>query len=896
MYNAPYQGVANQLAGYGRYGDSQLVHMNPIEVQMLASLSPTGQLTRNPQTGQPEAFLPFLAPLLGSFLGSSLLTGAGAGILGAAGLSSAAAGAIGSGLATAAVTGDLEQGILSGITGFGLGQAFGAAGDALSKAGTNAATQTATQAATDAATAGVPDVLSQNFQITPEGFASPGIPAGTNILRDSLSIGPEGFTAAAGAPASAMSALTGQPMVSSMAGGMENAIQPPGAGQLTAAQRMAAPFQQPGAFLNQLSSPGTFLPAYVGETSRMAREQAIAGQGNARAYEEEQEKERARIRGQMGDVFGSIRQAYPGVGYAQGGMIEKYIDGGYIESDIERAAREALYNASIPAAQDVQLSLRGQYALTPPKASYSALDVGGEGYMPGMAPEFRYFTDVNPNAPSPGTSPPAEGPPAGPDMGGGAVGTGGFNLDEFLAQYGNMFGGYNALFGNRGGAGTGTGAGAGGIPTDVGAITDQGGRAGTSTDDMVFAGGTPNFDESTGAYTGSQDFANSGSLEDFLNQYMPPEAPPVAPPAAPPMDMGGADIGAMPPLNLGNMPTFDLNAFQDLMAGNLPNAPAPVMDQPPAMEPSPLSMAGPVEPPVVMQAPPPVQVSPSPDLRQGIGALTPVPEPVYEPSLPLPPQVSASPVEMPQFNLPPPVQAPPQAAAPQVELPTAQIPDLSLFQEGFSGFGDLGAPAAPTPDLSGMDLSGISDAFGGAAIPQQAVSSPEDQFAALREYLASMGGGEEMFGGGLGFAEGGMTPNESSAMPPEDLVTMTVAAIRGEVDNGDRIIRAFVEQYGPEVFMQLREQVLQSIVPGAQTEGMVEGNGGGQDDLVEGMIGTQRPVAVSPGEYIIPADVVSLAGGGYSGDGANFFDGLVDDIRQKTMGTTEQVRPYRRSV
>ena len=42
MYNAPYQGVANNLAQYGRFGDSQLVHMNPIEVQMLASLSPTG--------------------------------------------------------------------------------------------------------------------------------------------------------------------------------------------------------------------------------------------------------------------------------------------------------------------------------------------------------------------------------------------------------------------------------------------------------------------------------------------------------------------------------------------------------------------------------------------------------------------------------------------------------------------------------------------------------------------------------------------------------------------------------------------------------------------------------------------------------------------------------------
>jgi hypothetical protein len=67
----PMQGMANQMAQHGRYGDSMLVHMNPIEVQGLASLSPTGSLTVNPVTGQPEAFLPFLAPLLGSLAGSS---------------------------------------------------------------------------------------------------------------------------------------------------------------------------------------------------------------------------------------------------------------------------------------------------------------------------------------------------------------------------------------------------------------------------------------------------------------------------------------------------------------------------------------------------------------------------------------------------------------------------------------------------------------------------------------------------------------------------------------------------------------------------------------------------------------------------------------------------------
>ena len=64
MYNAPYKGVADELAKFGRFGDSELVHLNPVEVGILASLSPTGQLTVNPYTGQKEAFLPFLAPPL----------------------------------------------------------------------------------------------------------------------------------------------------------------------------------------------------------------------------------------------------------------------------------------------------------------------------------------------------------------------------------------------------------------------------------------------------------------------------------------------------------------------------------------------------------------------------------------------------------------------------------------------------------------------------------------------------------------------------------------------------------------------------------------------------------------------------------------------------------------
>ena len=70
MNIAPKPPLARQgqkLASHGRYGDTELVHMNPYEVQGLAAMSPTGQLTKNPVTGQPEAFLPFITAAVAKF-------------------------------------------------------------------------------------------------------------------------------------------------------------------------------------------------------------------------------------------------------------------------------------------------------------------------------------------------------------------------------------------------------------------------------------------------------------------------------------------------------------------------------------------------------------------------------------------------------------------------------------------------------------------------------------------------------------------------------------------------------------------------------------------------------------------------------------------------------------
>jgi hypothetical protein len=638
----------------------------------------------------------------------------------------------------------------------------------------------------------------------------------------------------------------------------------------------------------------------------MAREMELSGQGSARAYEEEQEKERARIRGQMGDVFNAVRGAYPGVGYSRGGIVERYFDGGDIESQVREAMNRSAF-ADIPAAKDIQLSLRGQYALTPPKASYSALDVGGEGYMPGVASEFKYFTDIDPNKPPPETT---TGPDAGVAPGSGAPGTGpgpvaggGFNLEDFLSG----FGGYQRFFG---GARTPEQGMIAKPETPDSVIDDQMPRI--IEDEPMYAGGTKGFDESIGQYIGT------GALDDFINANLGQNAqptPPVSPiPGVPAPESIEDILGQFRRISEPAPQTFAPPTAEFLeqylpTAPEVPQAPrreeimraavepqSPVIEQqfPEIQEPMvsraprfepPAAMPEPrFEPPVAMPAPrfeqaPAVEPSIPEGFRLGhLGNLKPIvsrpaesasPFPQFEPPAVMPqpsfepppmampePRFESPRAEMPEPRFQPPVAMPPQVAVPPVSL--EQYPDID--------------PEILQRLAMIEEMSGVS--------PQ----APAAEFAMSDEDFSR-------------FAEGGMTPMaEDMGGSENDLISMTISAIRGEAENADQIIRAFVEQYGPEIFMQLRDQILQEIVPGAQTEGMIEGEGGGQDDLVEGMIGTQRPVAVSPGEYIIPADAVALAGGGYSGDGAKFFDGLVDDIRKKTMGTTEQVRPYRRSA
>ena len=126
----------------------------------------------------------------------------------------------------------------------------------------------------------------------------------------------------------------------------------------------------------------------------------------------------------------------------------------------------------------------------------------------------------------------------------------------------------------------------------------------------------------------------------------------------------------------------------------------------------------------------------------------------------------------------------------------------------------------------------------------------------------------------------------------KSLVNLTKQVILGQItERADEIIQKFIDMFGLDAFQDMREDLLEESMPNSTKEGMVPGHTGGMDDMVDGVIGNQERVAVSPGEYIIPADVVSALGDGNSKKGEAELNALLDRVRQSKYGSTKQPPP-----
>jgi hypothetical protein len=355
MSNFPLQDAAEHLAQQGRYGDSMLVHMNPIEVNAISKMSPTGQLTTNPQTGQPEAFL----PLLFSMMAPSVM-----GALGASAMSPLVASAIGSGLGTVAEGGSLQEGLsaglMSGITG-GLLKGIGG-GDILGGAGTDVATEAA-KALPDVSTLGklteatggaVPATDAGFFSKLKTGFGN--IPSSMGLSQGMIA-DPAAGTGAIAADAMVPSALSrGQAFmgqaVPSLASGMVGEMYVPQ--DMGGFEEEESPYQYEGPYMpteqRTMTGPADpFASAFMGEQDMIG-----------------------------GNVFP------PGFNMRYGGLIKRLERGGMpkAQQQIEESAATLARRAEDQRIRDYQQSIMAAPTIDPRRDAYQF--TGEEEFVPRM--------------------------------------------------------------------------------------------------------------------------------------------------------------------------------------------------------------------------------------------------------------------------------------------------------------------------------------------------------------------------------------------------------------------------------------------------------------------------------------------------------------------------------
>jgi hypothetical protein len=190
------------------------------------------------------------------------------------------------------------------------------------------------------------------------------------------------------------------------------------------------------------------------------------------------------------------------------------------------------------------------------------------------------------------------------------------------------------------------------------------------------------------------------------------------------------------------------------------------------------------------------------------------------------------------------------------------------------------------PEMMGEDIAGIAELLA------QREGRPPRGMRFMQE------GGDTNMSPPVDPSQMPVGPAQQAADPTQVLIEQTIMAVLGQLpeEQAEVVINQFINEFGEEAFQMLRDQTLNAVVPGAQTEGMIEGEGGGMDDLVPGMIGNQQQVAVSPGEYIVPADVVSGLGDGSSDAGADKLDAMMDDVRVAKTGGTIQPGPINNRV
>ena len=159
---------------------------------------------------------------------------------------------------------------------------------------------------------------------------------------------------------------------------------------------------------------------------------------------------------------------------------------------------------------------------------------------------------------------------------------------------------------------------------------------------------------------------------------------------------------------------------------------------------------------------------------------------------------------------------------------------------------------------------------------------------------------------GIPFAkqEGGMLPDEqmiqedimAESVPPEgmpndkDIINSAVQAIKGESQNPEIALGAFLQMFGEEALRDLVERVQSGEfdMNANITEGLLTGVGDGMDDMIPATLEGEQDVVLSDGEFIVPADVVSGIGNGSTESGSRRLYDMMDRVRMMRGGSLKQ--------
>tara|TARA_R100001594_G_scaffold24374_1_gene47865 strand:+ start:75 stop:2915 length:2841 start_codon:yes stop_codon:yes gene_type:complete len=928
------------VAAQGRFGDSMLLHVNPAEVKGLASAMP---ITMNPETGQPEAFLPFLAPMLGSLLGPTVLGG----ILGtgtAAGLSAAALSGIGAGLATYAQTGGSgSKALLSGLT-------AGMGAKALNQAA--------------------------------QGI-TPGVDAATSAATDTFG---QGATGGFG----------------TLTGGASQSLTPAITDSSTILESGKALFNQPGGFdagMKSLAGAAMTPSGLVAGTA--------AGTGAVIQSQEEFERQMAQLALDEEERKKRMYEMYPEqipvasggkIGFQRGRNTNIFYDPREdMDFDFDMG-NNLTGQYQLPARRTARPIPRGFMPGFQPEFSYfesinpTATSLGfgqPQGFNQNQGMGFNSFAPPRMGRGFPGGPPLSPFPrPIQPPMGRGFFGR---RRPPMFAGYGNPFmqsPTYQGFYG---------------VPqmqqmlNPYARFVQQpmpfGGFYGRPTP-PPFVGGPvePPFQE--------PDPTPPPPVADPVPDPNPPEAEPI--PTPPISEPPPTIIGPTPPRKGGPTPVEPIIPPDEFIVPP-PEPPRPI-DRPMPMPPSEPPRFNPIRPPSIggpgggnfIPEPEPV-LTPPPSITipiEGGADVTipdfsrPRPEPMpFEPKLtdmrdsaqtmarppmqdmirpmsePKLTDMMARPPIQPTFqppNMPvddrasrkrspivggnvlggggidyndgiissplPPVQSvttpmpigqqpqPPRTGGIPVTgggpigsgiLPEANLPSGTPTPSGpvdpriGSGvkiptgptMGNITAAPTPRPPIN-LDVPGP---FGGPLFAEGESTNKELPNEGLKALAKTEKGREAIKA--MGYQEGqdiNMPTGQSTDMMMQDpIVQETIQFILGETDDSN-IVNEFIVKYGQEQFMMLRNMILAQAAgnPNVQTEGLIQGTGrsGMADDLPMN-IGNKPIAAVSQDEYIIPADVVSMMGDGSSDAGAKVLDGMLDRVRMAKTGGKTQAKP-----